>query len=135
VRSAEASLVIPVDPERAWDFFWQDPARTATYFASSVALQDYELRADGTPRYPMVQKPGPLPAISWVAEYDVFDRPRRHVNRTLEFPLGGPFYGTYEPTAEGTRVTRRWDIEPQNGLTRSLLPVLRPVLAGRCSGI
>ncbi len=94
-----------------------------------MTLQDYEVRADGTPRYRMVQKIGPLPPMSWVSEYEVFDRPRRHVNQTLESPLGGKFYGTSEPTAEGTRVTWRRDIEPQSLLIRSLLPMLRPVLA------
>ncbi len=129
MRSVEASAVVPLSPEKTWDFFWEDPLQTATYLASSVTLQDYEVRADGTPRYRMVQKIGPLPPMSWVSEYEVFDRPRRHVNQTLESPLGGKFYGTFEPTAEGTRVTWRWDIEPQNLLIRSLLPMLRPVLA------
>ncbi len=129
MRSVEASAVVPLSPEETWDFFWEDPARTAEYLASSVTLEDYEVRADGTPRYRMVQRIGPFPPMSWVSEYEVFDRPRRHVNRTLESPLSGTFHGTFEPTAEGTRVTWRWDIEPQNLLIRSLLPVLRPVLA------
>ncbi len=127
--SVEASVVVPLSPEETWDFFWEDPPQTAKYLASSVTLEDYEVRADGTPRYQVVQKIGPLPLMSWVSDYEVFDRPRQHVNRILESPLGGKFYGTFEPTAEGTRVTWRWDIEPQNLLTRFLLPMLRPVLA------
>ncbi len=131
MRSVQASAVVPLTPEKTWDFFWEDPLRTATYFASSVTLEDYEVRADGTPRYRMVQRIGPLPPISWVSDFQVFDRPRQHVNRILQFPLGGEFHGTFEPTAEGTRVTWRWDIEPHNLLIRLLLPValLRPVLA------
>ncbi|MFD2091322.1 SRPBCC family protein [Blastococcus deserti] len=129
MQSVEASAMVPLSPEKTWDFFWEDPQRTATYLASSVTLEDFEIRADGTPRYRMVQRIGPLPRISWVSDYEVFDRPRQHVNKTLESPLGGRFYGTFEPTAGGTKVTWRWDVEPQNLLVRSLLPVLRPVLA------
>jgi hypothetical protein len=129
MRSVEASAMVPLSPEKTWDFFWTDPRETAKYLASSVTLEDYEVRADGTPRYRMVQRIGHFPAMSWVSEYEVFDRPRRHVNQTLESPLGGKFYGTFESTGEGTRVTWRWDVEPQDFLTRSLLPVLRPVLA------
>ena len=129
MRSVEASVVVPLSPETTWDFFWKDPRETARYLASSVTLEDYEIRPDGTPRYRMVQRIGRLPAMSWVSDYEVFDRPRRHVNQTLESPLGGRFYGTFEPTAEGTRVTWRWDVEPQNRLIRALLPLLRPVLA------
>ncbi len=128
MRSVEASAVVPLSPEETWDFFWDDPRRVARYFASSVVLEDYQIRADGTPHYRMVQRLGPLPPISWVGDYEVFDRPRLHVNRTLESPLGGPFYGTFEPTPEGTRVTWRWEIEPQNLLVRLLLTLLRPVL-------
>jgi hypothetical protein len=129
MRSVEASATVPLSPEETWDFFWADPRRTAEHFASSVTLEDYEVRADGTPRYRMVQKLGPLPAISWVSDYHVFDRPRCHVNRTLESPLGGDFYGTFTPTEEGTRVTWRWEVQPKNLVLRSLLPVLRPVLS------
>jgi hypothetical protein len=129
MRSVQASAVVPLSPDETWDFFWKDPRQTAMYFASSVSLEDYELRADGTPRYRMVQRVGPLPPVSWVSDYEIFDRPRQHVNRTLESPLGGKFYGAFESTAEGTRVTWRWDIEAQHLLVRLLLPVLRPVLA------
>lgn len=85
MRTVEASADVPLSPEETWDFFWEDPRQTAKYLASSATLQDYEIRPDGTPRYRMVQKLGPLPPVSSVSEYDVFDRPRRHVNRTLEF--------------------------------------------------
>lgn len=127
MRSVEVPVVVPRTPEETWDFFWEDPREVAKYSATSVTLEDYEMRADGTPRYRMVQRLGPLPPISWVSEYELFDRPRRHVNRTLETPLGGKLRGTYESTANGTRVTWRWDTSPQNPLIRLLLPVLRPV--------
>lgn len=129
-RSSEEfdkDLKWPLTPEKTWDFFWQDPQRVTGYFASSVTLEDYEMRVDGTPRYRMVQRLGPLPSISWVSEYEVFDRPHRHVNRTLESALSGTFHGTYASTADGTEVTWRWDIAPRNPLIRLMLPVLRPV--------
>ncbi len=76
----------------------------------------------------MVRKFGPL-TMSFISDYYVFERPHRHVNRTLESPFGGNFYGTYEPTAGGTQVRYRWEIEPQNTLVGLLLPVMRPLLA------
>lgn len=127
MRSVLVSVVVPLSPETTWDFFWEDPQHVARYFASSVTLEDYELRADGTPRYRVVQRLGPLPLMSWVSEYEVFDRPRRHVNRTLETPLTGRFTGTFEPTPEGTRVTWQWDIAPRNRLIRWTLPLLHRV--------
>ncbi len=57
------------------------------------------------------------------------ERQYRHINRTYESPFGGNFYGTYEPTAGGTRVTWGWEVEPQNTLVGLLLPVMRPLLA------
>ena len=97
-------------------------------YDSVVAVEDYQMRADGTPRYRMVQKVGPF-KISFVSHYSVYERPHRTVNRTLESPLGGTFYSTFEPVSEGTRMSVRWEIEPQNPLVGLLLPVLGPFLA------
>ena len=129
MQPVEASVVVPLSPEEAWDFLWDDPRRAVEHFDDIVAVEDYQVRADGTPRYRMVRKFGPLPPMSFISDYFVFERPHRHVNRTIESPFGGNFYGTYEPTAGGTRVSWRWEIEPQNTLVGLLLPVMRPLLA------
>jgi hypothetical protein len=80
------------------------------------------------PRYRMVRKAGPF-TMSFISDYSVFERPHRTVNRVLESPLGGTFYSTFEPVAGGTRLSFRWELEPQNPLVGRLLPVLRPLLA------
>ena len=126
--AVEASAVVPLSPEETWDFLWDDPRRAVEHFDDILAVKDYQMRADGTPRYRMVQKVGPL-TMSFVSDYYVFERPHRHINRILESPFGGNFYGTYEPTAGGTQMRYRWEIEPQKTLVGLLLPVMRPLLA------
>jgi uncharacterized protein YndB with AHSA1/START domain len=128
MRPVEASVVVPFSPEKTWDFLFEDPWRVIGLIDNIVAVEDYEMRADGTPRYRMVRKFGHFPPMSFVSDYHVFERPRRHVNRILESPLGGNFSGTYEPTAGGTRVTWRWDIESRSFLIRALWPLMRPLL-------
>ena len=128
MQPVEASVVVPLSPEQTWDFLWDDPRRAVEHFDDIVAVEGYQVRDDGTPRYRMVRKFGPL-TMSFISDYYVFERPHRHVNRTLESPFGGNFYGTYEPTAGGIRVTWRWEIEPQNTLVGLLLPAMRPLLA------
>ena len=76
----------------------------------------------------MVQKVGPF-KISFVSDYSVFEPPHRAVNRVLDSPFGGTFYSSFEPVAGGTRLSFRWELEPQNTLVGRLLPVLRPLLA------
>ena len=62
------------------------------------------------------------------ADFTVYERPHRSVNRVLDSPFGGMFYGTYQPVGEGTRVHWRWEVEAQIRLARLLLP-MHPLLA------
>ena len=128
MQPVEASVVVPLSPQQTWDFIWDNVLRADELLPGVVALEDFQMREDGTPRYRMVRKAGPF-TMSFVSDYFVFERPHRHVNRALESPFGGNFYGTYEPTQEGTRIRWRWEIEPQNALVGALLPVMRQLLA------
>ena len=129
MQVAEASVVIPLSPEETWDVMFGNPQRAAELFADIVSVEDFQIRDDGTPRYRMVRKFGPFPPMSFISDYSVFKRPHRSVSHALESPLGGTFYTTHEPVPEGTRMTWRWEIEPQNRLVGRLLPVLRPLIA------
>ena len=125
----EASTVIPLGPEDTWDLLFGDQMRRAVeLFSIAVAIEDYQMRPDGTPRYAMVSKVGPF-TMRGISDYFVYERPHRTANRILDSPLGGTFYVTFEPVPEGTRTSLRWEVEPQNTLIGILLPVLRPLLA------
>jgi len=128
MQVAEASVVIPLSPEETWDLVFSDMQRAIELVPAVVSVEDFQIRDDGTPRYRMVRKTGPF-TMSFIADYTVFERPHRAVNRVLDTPLGGTFYATHEPTPEGTQVHWRWEIEPQNALVERLLPVMRPLLA------
>jgi hypothetical protein len=93
-----------------------------------VAVEDFQIRPDGTARYVVANKAGP--SKTWhTADFTVYERPRRSVNHVLDSPFSGMFCGTYEPVGEGTRVHWRWEVEAQNMLTRLLLPLVHPLLA------
>ncbi len=130
VRVAKASAVVPLSPEETWDLLLGDKVQQLVEMPemSVVAVEGYQMRLDGTPRYMMANRVGPT-AVSHTADFTVYERPRRSVNRVLDSPFGGTLYGTYEPVAEGTRVNWRWEVEPQNPLASLLLPVMRPLLA------
>jgi hypothetical protein len=131
MRVAEASAVVPQSPEEAWDLLIGDQMHQLVEMSemSVVAVEDYEVRPDGTARYRVANKAGPS-AIWHTAEFTVYERPHRSVNRVLESPFGGTFYGTYEPTMTGdTRVSWRWEVEPQNTLAAVVLPMMRPLFA------
>ena len=128
MQVAEASAVIPLSPEEAWDLLFGDMRRAVELVPDVVSVEDFQIRDDGTPRYRMVRKTGPF-TISFISDYSVFERPHRAVNRVLESPLGGTFYSSFEPVAGGTRLSFRWELEPQNPLVGRLLPMLRPLLA------
>lgn len=128
-QSVEASVVVPLSPEETWDFLTGDQMRRAVeLFSIAVAIENYQMRPDGTPRYTMVSKVGPF-TMRGISDYFIYERPHRTANRILDNPLGGTFYVTFEPVPEGTRTSLRWEIEPQNPLVGILLPVLRPLLA------
>lgn len=128
MQVAEASVVVPLSPEETWDFLLGDPQRAADLFADIVAVEDFQMRADGTPRYRMVRKAGPF-TMSFISDYSVFERPYRTVSHALDTPFGGTFYTLHQPTTEGTRMHWRWEVEPQNTLAGLLLPVMRPLIA------
>jgi hypothetical protein len=127
MQPVEASVVVPLSPEETWDLIFGDPWRAAQLLPDVVALEDLQMRDDGTPRYRMVRKAGPF-TMSFVSDYFVFERPYRTISRALESPVGGNFYTTHEPMPEGTRVRWRWEIEPQDTLVGLLLPVMRPLV-------
>ena len=128
MQGAEASVVIPLSPEETWDLVYSDMQQAVELVPDIVSVEDYQIRADGTPQYRMVRKAGPL-TLSFMADYSVFERPYRTVSRPLGSPIGGTFYTTHEPTTEGTRMHWRWELEPQTSLVGRLLPVMRPLLA------
>jgi hypothetical protein len=131
MRVAEASAVVPLSPEETWDVLIGDQMQRLVEMPeiSVVAVEDYEVRPDGTARYVVANRAGPS-TIWHTADFTVYERPHRSVNHVLESPFGGIFYGTYDPaTAGGTRVSWRWEIEPQNRLAAVLLPMMRPLFA------
>lgn len=128
MTAVDVSVVMPLTPEEAWDLLLGDPRRAVEYFDDILAVEDYEVRADGTPRYRMVRKFGPFPPVSLEADYYVFERPHRAVNRT-EGPFRGDFTVTCEPVAGGTRMRWHWDVEPRSKVLGAALPLLRPLLA------
>ena len=102
-----------LSPEEAWDLLIGDQMHRLVEMPeiSVVAVKDFQARPDGTARYTVANKAGPCK--TWrPADFTVYERPRRWVNRVLDSPFGGMFYGTYEPVGDGTRVHWRWEIEP-----------------------
>lgn len=129
MEAVEGSAVMPLGQDDTWDVFFGDQMRRLVELHPTVAaVEDYQMRPDGTPRYTMVAKFGPF-RMRVTSDYSVYEPPRRTVNRVLESPLGGTAYFTFEPVEEGTRVHQRWEIEPQTSLVGLLLPVMRPLLA------
>ena len=130
MRVVEASAVVPLSPEEAWDLLIGDEMHRLVEMpdVSVVAVKDFQVRPDGTARYVVANKAGP--SKTWhTADFTVYERPHRSVNRVLDSPFGGMFYGTYEPVGEGTRVHWRWEVEAHNTPAGLLLPVMHPLLA------
>ncbi len=130
MRVVEASAVVPLSPEEAWDLLIGEKMQRLVEMpdVSVVAVKDFQLRPDGTARYVVANKAGP--SKTWhTADFTVYERPHRSVNHVLDSPFGGMFYGTYEPVGEGTRVHWLWEIEAQSTLASLLLPLMHPLLA------
>jgi hypothetical protein len=131
MRVVEASAVVPLSPEDTWDLLIGDQMHRLIEMpdVSVVAVKDFQVRPDGTARYVVANKAGP--SKTWhTADFTVYERPHRSVNRVLESPFGGIFYGTYQPQAAGgTRVSWRWEVEPQNPLAGLVVPMMRPLFA------
>ena len=131
MKMVEASTIIPLSPEEAWDFAFGDKLqRFVEAVDNIISVEDFQMRADGTPRYRMVRKVGPF-TMSTISDYSVFERPYRTVSRALnpDAPFGGTFYTTSEPVAGGTRLSLRMEVEPQNALASVMMPVIRPLFA------
>ncbi len=125
MRPIEVSTHVPFGLEPTWNLFFGDQLRTyASLSDATIAIEDYQLRPDGTPRYRMVQKTG-----TFTSDYSVFEAPHRTVNQVLDSPFGGTYRIIHEPSGDGTRVTHRWEITARNPVLRLLLPLLRPMLA------
>lgn len=57
------SVVVPLDPEAAWELFFGDERRHSVALSQAVvAVEDHEIRADGTPRYTMAHPVAPARA-------------------------------------------------------------------------
>jgi hypothetical protein len=127
-RRIEASAVMPMGQEEAWDLLEGDQMRRAVELSDSiVAIEDYEMRPDGTPRYVHVGRMGPG-QVRFTADYSVFERPRRTEATILDSPFGGAYRVDYEAVPGGTRVRHRWDVEPKNAFFGLLLPLARPLI-------
>ncbi|KAF0963714.1 SRPBCC family protein [Rhodococcus sp. T7] len=129
IRTVHAEMVFPFDPDQTWDFFFADQGQHLVNLSKQVAaVRDYHIRADGTPRYSMDLRIGPL-TVSGTSDYTVFDRPRRTVNAVLSEPFGGVYEMRFEPVVLGTRVSTEWTVEATTHLGGLLLPMVAPLLA------
>ena len=127
-RRIEASAVVPMGQEETWDLLEGDRMRRVVELSDAiVAIEDYHMRPDGTPRYVHVGKMGPG-KVRFTADYSVFERPRRIEAAILDSPFGGAYRVDYEAVPGGTRVRHRWDVEPKNAFFGLLLPVAGPLM-------
>ena len=59
-RRIETSAVVPTGREETWDLLEGDRMRRAVELSDAiVAIEDHQMRPDGTPRYVHVGKMGP----------------------------------------------------------------------------
>jgi hypothetical protein len=120
--------VLPLPIHECWEFVFGNQGRDAVEASRMVAaLEDYAMRPDGTPQYTMVMKVGRL-TLKSVSDYTVFDPPHRTVNTIRGGPFGGTFFVDFEPADGGTRVSERWELQPQGRVVALMKPVLEPVL-------
>jgi uncharacterized protein YndB with AHSA1/START domain len=98
VRVAEASADVPLSPEETWDLLLGDQIRRLVEMPemSVVAVEGYQMRPDGKPRYTMANKVGPT-AVSHTADFTAYERPHRSVNRVLDSPFGAPYMAPTNP--------------------------------------
>jgi uncharacterized protein YndB with AHSA1/START domain len=127
-RVVEASAIVQLSPQQTWELLEGDEMRRVPELSDSiVAIEDYRMRPDGTPRYVHVGKMGPA-KMRFTADYSVFEPPRRIEATILDSPFGGAYRVDYEEVPGGTRVTHHWEVEPQNAFFGLLLPVVRPLI-------
>ncbi|MFF2114985.1 hypothetical protein [Rhodococcus koreensis] len=128
-RTVHAEMVFPFGPDQTWDFFFADQGQHLVNLSKRVAaVRDYHIRADGTPRYAMALRIGPL-TVQGTSDYTVFDRPRRTANAVLSEPFGGVYEMRFEPVVLGTRVRIEWKVEATTRTGGLILPMVAPLLA------
>lgn len=109
-------------------FIFADRLRRVAAASAMLEVEGYELRPDGTPRYTMVMKAGPI-RIRSVSDYFVYDRPKKTVNKVIGGLFdGGTAYVDLLPQGGETRVEMRIEPAPPNLRKRLTLALLRPVL-------
>jgi uncharacterized protein YndB with AHSA1/START domain len=88
-RVVEASAIVQLSPQQTWELLEGDEMRRVPELSDSiVAIEDYEMRPDGTPRYVHVGKMGPA-KMRFTADYSVFEPPHRIEATILDSPFGG----------------------------------------------
>lgn len=65
VRVAEASAVVPLSPEETWDLLLGDQVQRLVEMPemSVVAVEGYQMRPDGMPRYTMATRSARPPSV------------------------------------------------------------------------
>ena len=68
-KVVEASTVVPLGLEETWDLLFGDQGQRMVEAVDNViSVEDFQMRADGTPRYTMVRKVGPL-TMTTISDY------------------------------------------------------------------
>ncbi len=132
MKPIQVSAQVALPPDAAWDFMFSDELRRLVSASKMIdGVEEYVLRPDGTPRYTMVMKGGPIRVRS-VSDYTVYERPRRTVNRVIGGLFdGGTCFIDFRPNHEGTgtRVEMSVELDPPKRSARIALTLLRPLLS------
>ena len=128
IRTLEGDALFPLPPARTWDLLFGDGMRRLVELSDSIAaIENYELRADGTPRYVMVTAVGPA-RMRTTSDYSIFERPCSTVNSVLDSPLGGVYEMDFRPEGGGTRVSFCSTIMTTHSALRMIPPAIAPLL-------
>lgn len=72
MQVVEASAVVSLSLEETWDLFLGDQLQRLVEAVDNViAVENYQMRPDGIPRYQMVRKVGPI-TMRATSDYSVF---------------------------------------------------------------
>ncbi|MGW2665658.1 SRPBCC family protein [Nocardia tengchongensis] len=128
-RTIKGDALFPLGQEQTWDLVFGDKMQRLVELSDAIAaVENYEMRADGTPRYVMVTRVG-LATIRSTSDYTTYEKPRSTVNSVLDSPFGGRYEIDFAPEGPNTRVSYRWHVEPTTTVARLLLPVIAPLMA------
>lgn len=120
----ERTAVVPLPAEETWEAFFGNDMQNWCDLSDMVAeIRDFRMRPDGTPEYVMANRMGPF-RPSHRSDYVVYEPPYRAEDDTLDSMLGGRWVTVHEPVDGGTRVTHRWDVQPQ-GVMKLVFPLIR----------